>query len=354
MVATKSLLVPLVAVCLLLPGADSLNADLIAEGRQKTPHDFYVRGNACFHAGDYGKAVAAFREAVKLEPGYYFARVNLGVSLARMQRYEEAIRLFTQCIEEDRGPGADRFAFCFNRALARKGAGEMVAAQRDLVAMGKLDPARAKALQNSRQYILMDDAYVQERNEGDRDRFFRQHKASITEGKIVVRKVAGAGKNTEEYEAVGLIAGTVEEVSGVLADYEKYSEFMPNVKKMTIRHSADGVDIVDWQLSLPMGYVKRYRLKCWVKREDDRIQRFWKKVPWRGLAADETIVDTYGQWTLEPFPGQTNQVLAYYRVYTDPGRVPLGTGWIVDILSRNSVPNIIRSTGKRVRGLFYQ
>ncbi|MHC4519125.1 MAG: tetratricopeptide repeat protein [Planctomycetota bacterium] len=351
---TKSLLLPLVTVYLLLLVGATSGADPVAEGKQKTAYDFYVRGSAAFHNGDYDQAIAAFRESVKLEPGYYFAQINLGVSLAKTRRFEEAIRVFTRCIEEKRGPGADRFAFCFNRALARKECGETTAAQRDLVTMRKLDPARAKALRDSTRYILMDAAYVDARNEADRDRFFNQHKTAILKEKVIVRKVAGAGKNTEEYEAMGLIAGTLQEVSGVLADYEKYPEFMPNVEKTTIRHSIDGVVIVDWELSLPMGYVKKYRLKCWAKREGNRIQRFWKKLPWPGLEADETIVDTYGQWTLEPFPGQTNQVLAYYRVYTHPGRVPLGTGWIVDILSRNSVPSIIRRTRERVHDLFDQ
>jgi len=94
-------------------------------------------------------------------------------------------------------------------------------------------------------------------------------------------------------------------------------------------------------------------LKCWDKHEGNRVQRFWKKRPWPGLKPEETIVDTYGQWILEVFPGTTPRVLAYYRVYTDPGKVPLGTGWIVDFLTRQSVPDIIKRTRERVKDLFY-
>jgi uncharacterized protein YndB with AHSA1/START domain len=200
----------------------------------------------------------------------------------------------------------------------------------------------------------MDAAYVEKRNEADRNRFFRQQKASITKGKVIVRKVAGAGKKWKEYEAMGLITGTVEEVFGVLVDYEKHPEFMPHVKRTTIRHSVDGVAVVDYELSLPRGHVKKYRLKFWETYEGNRIQYSWKKLPWPGLKSDQTIVDAYGQWTLVPFPGEVNRVLAYYRVYTDPGRVPWALGWIVDFLSGKSAPNIIRKTRKRVHDLFYQ
>ena len=352
MTGTKSPLVPRVSLHLFL--LTGVIAGAAPAAGSQTAYDLYLQGNACFHEGDYGNATAAFRKSVALDPGYYFAQANLGVSLAKMQRFEEAIRIFTRCIDEQRGPGADRFTFCLNRALACCAAGQAQTAQQDRATLKQLDPARAKALRNSQRYILMDPAYTESRNQTDRDRFLAQHKTAIEQGKVIVRRVAGAGKNTEEYEALGLIAGTLEEVSGVLADYEQYPEFMPNVKEMTVTRCDDDVATVDWELALPMGYVKKYRLRCWTKREGDCVHRGWKKLPWPGLKPDETIVDTYGQWILEPFPGQTPQVLAYYRVYTDPGRVPLGTGWIVEIMSQRSVPDIIHKTRQRVQDLYYR
>lgn len=65
----------------------------------------------------------------------------------------------------------------------------------------------------------------------------------------------------------------------------------------------------------------------------------------------EAIVDTYGQWILEMVPGQDDQVLAYYRVYTDPGHIPWGAGWIVEGLTKSSVPDIIKKTRERMRDL---
>jgi len=189
------------------------------------------------------------------------------------------------------------------------------------------------------------------RNEADKNRLFEKSEKSIAGGKVVVRKIVDSGKNAEEYEAIGLIEGTPTDVFGVLTDYQSYPKFMPNVNQIRISGSTDKEVIVDYELLLPMGFVKKYRLKFWSKTEKNKIQLFWKKVPWPGLKPKETIIDTYGQWILEDFPEKDNHVLAYYRVYTDPGNVPLGTGWIVDILTKESIPNIIKATRSRVKSI---
>ncbi|UCD48654.1 MAG: hypothetical protein JSW27_14105 [Phycisphaerales bacterium] len=333
--------------------AASGGAGIAESGDRRTAYELYLSGNVLCHNGDYRGAVSVFRQSIVLDTDYCYGHANLGVALAKLQRFQEAIDAFTFCIDGKYGSGADRFVFHFNRALALLENGQLEAAQRDQTILRQLDPARAEKSGDTHDYILMDTAYVEARNELAKNRLFEEHRASITRGKIIVRRVPGAGKNTEEVEAMGLIGGTLDEVSGVLADYAKYSEFMPNVKKVIIKSSNNGVVVVDWQLKLPMGYVKKYRLKCWAKDEGNRVQHFWKKLPWPGLKPKETIVDTYGQWILEVFPGHTPKVLAYYRVYTDPGKIPLGTGWIVDFLSEQSVSNIIKCTRQRVKDLFY-
>jgi hypothetical protein len=47
-------------------------------------------------------------------------------------------------------------------------------------------------------------------------------------------------------------------------------------------------------------------------------------------------------------------VLAWYHVYTDPGKIPTGFGWIVNILTKGSMPDILRNTDKRVKSLYYK
>ena len=206
-----------------------------------------------------------------------------------------------------------------------------------------------KCLLQGAKQNFMDTHHLQSRYATDKDKLFQKHKASIARGKIIVRKISGHQKNAEEYEAIGLIEGTLREVSGVLTDYASYPEFMPNVKEISIRDSADEGFVVDHKLGLPMGIVKKYRLKYWAKSEANSVQLFWKKRPWPELKPSQTIVDTYGQWILEDLSGANDQVLAYYRVYTDPGKVPLGTGWIVDLLTKESIPNMFKGTRRRVK-----
>lgn len=314
-----------------------------------TAYDFYLNGNRFYHSGKYTEAISAFKKSIQLDPDYYYARVNLGAAMAQIRDFKQAVQQFTFCINEKWGSQGDRFVFYFNRGLAGKASGQTTSVQKDWETLKKLDPARTAKLRNAKDYIFMDTLYSQNRNATDKGRLFQEHKTSIVKGKIIVRKIAGHAKNAEEYEAMGLIEGTLKEVSGVLTDYRSYPEFMPNVKEISIKSVTEEGLVVDHKLGLPMGVVKKYRLRLWTKSEANRIQLFWKKLPRPELKPKETVVDTYGQWILEVFPGEHNQVLAYYRVYTDPGKVPLGTGWIVDILTKQSIPNIIKKTRHRVK-----
>ncbi|MHC4121641.1 MAG: hypothetical protein ACYSWO_29560, partial [Planctomycetota bacterium] len=89
------------------------------------------------------------------------------------------------------------------------------------------------------------------------------------------------------------------------------------------------------------------------KTEEGRTQMFWKKLPWPEIKAKQTVVDTYGQWILEDFPAKEGHVLAYYRVYTDIGKVPLGTRWIVDALTSESIEDIFKGTRRRIRDIYH-
>ncbi len=317
---------------------------------QKTAFDCCLSGNAYYHGGQYDQAIAAFRESVQLDPDCYYAHINLGVALTKSQKFTEAIEAFTLCINKKWGSPTDRCVFYFNRALASEAVQDTKSAQKDRATMSKLDSVWISELANSKDYIFMDANYCERRNEADKNRLFDKHKTSIAKGQTIVRKIAHAGKNAEEYEALGFIEGTLEEAAAVLTDYQSYPQFMPNVSEIKIVSSTQDATIVDYKLLLPMGVVKKYRLKFWSKKEEYRFQLFWKKLPWPGLKPEETVIDTYGQWILEGASQKESPILAYYRVYTDPGNIPFGMGWIVDALTQNSIPDIIESTANRVKG----
>ncbi len=339
--------------CLLLSNIAIGNANSVDQNNLKTAFDFYLSGNKFYHDGRYDKAISAFIKSTELDPDYYYAHINLGAALARTRQFKKAIEEFTLCISKKWGSDSDRFVFYFNRALAAEAAGDKDLALNDQATLGELDPLRARKVKVSADYILMDVTYMERRNQADKDRLLNTYRKSITNGNVVIRQVAELEKNKQEYEAIGLIPGTLKEVSGVLADYASYPKFMPDVEEITVRISADEGTIVDHKLGLPFGFVKKYRLKFHSKNEDGRTQISWKKLPWPALKAAETVVDTYGQWIIEDFPDKDGHVLAYYRVYTDTGKIPLGTGWIVDFLTNESIEKMFKGIRRRVKDLYH-
>ena len=334
--------------CLILSNIATGDANYSDQNNLITAYDFYLSGNKFCHAGKYDQAIGAFIKSTELDPDYYYAVVNLGVALARTGQFKEAIGKFTSCINKKWGSSSDRFVFYFNRSLAAGAAGDKRLTLNDQATLEKLDPLRAGKVKEIADYILMDVNYIEKRNLTDRDRLLNTNRMAITKGKVVIHQVAELEKNKQEYEAIGLISGTLKEVSGVLEDYASYPKFMPDVEEITVRISADGRKIVDYKLGLPLGFVKKYRLKFHSKNEDGRTQISWKKLPWPGLKAEETVVDTYGQWIIEDFPDRNGKVLAYYRVYTDIGKIPLGTGWIVDVMTTDSIKKMFEGTQRRI------
>ena len=258
--------------CLILSNIATGDVNYSDQNDLITAYDFYLSGNKFCHDGKYDKAIGAFIKSVELDPDYYYARINHGVALAGTRQFKKAIQEFSLCISKKWGSGPDRFVFYFNRALAAEAAGDKDLVLSDRAALEKLDPLRAEKVKVSADYILMDVTYTERRNQADKDRLLNTHRTSITKGKVVIRQVAKLEKNKQEYEAIGLISGTLKEVSDVLTDYASYPKFMPDVEEITIRNSPDEGTIVDHKLGLPLGFVKKYRLKFHSKNEDGRRQ----------------------------------------------------------------------------------
>lgn len=181
-------------------------------------------------------------------------------------------------------------------------------------------------------------------------------KAKLMRGEIVIKEVANPGgcANGKTYDALGLIRGTVDQAFGVLADFENYPQFMPNVAAVQVKSTEGNTSVVEYKLTLPMGQVKRYRLSLTAAREEAEVYINWHKVPWPELKDSETIVDTTGFWLLRSFPERPGYLLALYQVYTDPGRIPTGFGWIVNIMTKSSMPDVVKKTNKRVESLYYK
>jgi len=126
---------------------------------------------------------------------------------------------------------------------------------------------------------------------------------------------------------------------------------MPNLDSIDISQRTNNSAVLKYHLSLPLGKTKKYRLKIDFQIKDNSAFLSWKILPWPELSLPETIKDTTGYWILKTDPKQKNSTLVLYHVYTDPGPIPFGLGWIVDILTENSIPDVMLNTRERVYSL---
>jgi hypothetical protein len=174
-------------------------------------------------------------------------------------------------------------------------------------------------------------------------------KKAISKGEIIVREVA-IGKKGRTFEAIGLVRASRGIVAQVVTDYRKYPEFMPHVSSLEIVDQRGPEAVLDYTLTLPLGKIKKYRLRISARAPADKLTVLqWQMENRPGLKPAETIADTTGYWRIED--AGEGRSLVLYHVYTDPGPVPFGLGWIVDVLSKKSVPEVLLQTRRRAEKL---
>ena len=96
-----------------------------------------------------------------------------------------------------------------------------------------------------------------------------------------------------------------------------------------------------FNITLPMNIKYRYKIKI---NKSSPIWLAWETVPWKG----NSINETWGQWYLKPYGKSNEQTLVQYQVYTDPGYIPFGFEWIIDIMTRSSLPETVKNLKKWV------
>lgn len=173
----------------------------------------------------------------------------------------------------------------------------------------------------------------------------------LAQGEIIVRDLSTDQKVGKTVEAIGLIKAGIDDVYQVLLNFEDYNEFMPNLAEVAIFKKGSNYAILNYTNELPLNKVKKYRLDMSYQKKKDEALLQWEMIKWPGLRESETINNTTGYWILKNYPDKQNHIIALYHVYSDPGPVPLGLGWIVDILTYNSAPKVVINTRARVYSL---
>lgn len=168
----------------------------------------------------------------------------------------------------------------------------------------------------------------------------------VRQGEIVVREVSSENRPGMAMEAVGRVEAPREVVVGILQEHERYPEFMPNVGRVRVVEQQGNHVVLDYTLDLPLGKAKRYRIEAVLSEPGPVVTEIrWDMLPRSDLKPKETIADTTGYWRIESISEQ--RCLVLYHVYTDPGPVPFGFGWIVDMLRKDSVPEVLASLRQR-------
>ena len=174
----------------------------------------------------------------------------------------------------------------------------------------------------------------------------KSEQAKVFSGEIVLREIK-SNREHPTFEAIGVFEANIERVYKLLGDYALHSQFMPNVTRAEVIEKTDHHLLVNYTLGLPMGQSKRYRLKITTQKSIQQARIEWQLVDWPGIKPGETIRDTQGYWLLKP--SLDDKTLALYHVYTDPGHIPFGFGWIVDYLSKESIPDVLINTRKYLK-----
>lgn len=173
-------------------------------------------------------------------------------------------------------------------------------------------------------------------------------KSMVERGEIVSRELTDNSQDGKTFEAIASFQAPYQNVYRVLTDFSRYPEFMPNISSVEVLSQNSKEAMVNFILGLPLGKVKKYRLQLHFSENESNAAISWRMIDWPEVLPKERIKDTSGYWLLEPFPGRTDSTLALYHVFTDPGKVPFGMDWIVDIISESSLPKTIQQTRERV------
>jgi hypothetical protein len=150
--------------------------------------------------------------------------------------------------------------------------------------------------------------------------------------------------------AATIMNAPMQRLCAIIQDYPQYPQFMPNTAETRVLQPNADRPQIDLTLSLPLGKTKKYRLEMEPKVSEQSCRLGWKLVP-SGLRSDETIADTVGYWQLTPLPSDRSRTVVEYQVYADPGPVPFGLGWIVDFMSRQSLPRTLEALRERAGSL---
>jgi tetratricopeptide (TPR) repeat protein len=197
------------------------------------------RALALHQAGDIDGAIRAYREYLKVHPGAFEIRSNLGAALARVGRYQEAITEYRQALDKNPANNGIRL----NLALAYYKSGQLKPAADELILVRAADGANRQVL------LLLADCYLrlgqdqkvidlltpaQARGEDDLAVDYLLGSALIRDkrpelGQILIDKILRNGDSAEARLLLGTAKMLSRDYPAALKDLEKAIELNPRL-----------------------------------------------------------------------------------------------------------------------------
>ena len=163
--------------------------------------------------------------------------------------------------------------------------------------------------------------------------------SQLENNKIVTIKTDKNFKNAEHYQVYGIVNANIEDVFKAVENFDNYHKFMPRFDSVQKIEESNNLKEYIFNIILPLNIKYKYKIKSKEHYEKSYAWLAWETIPWE----ENSITETWGQWYLTPYNGSDNQTLIQYQVYTDPGYIPFGFEWIVDIMTKKSLPKTIEN-----------
>ncbi|MGH9613370.1 MAG: tetratricopeptide repeat protein, partial [Bryobacteraceae bacterium] len=215
---------------------------------QSSADDAFRRAVQFHQAGDYEKAIQAYRECLSLDPGNFQARSNLGAALSHEGRYDEAIEQYRQALAA--APAQTAPSLHLNLALAYYKSGRIAEAAAELESQHAVIPAtnpHAKQitmlladcdlrLGRPRKVVQLLDAMA-DADPNDQARNYMLGVALIRDGQVnrgqeVIDRILKNGNSAEAHFLLGSQMFQSSDFPGAVKEFQKAIDLNPKLPSL--------------------------------------------------------------------------------------------------------------------------
>jgi serine/threonine protein kinase/tetratricopeptide (TPR) repeat protein len=187
------------------------NTTLLVQTFPQDASSFHLHGNTNLISGQYEKAIAAYREALRLDADYGLSRANLGLSLIKLNRFDEAHEVIGQGLRQqlDFGSFHNRLyliAFLRGDAAEMKRQADWFTGKKEAYQMNEFQAWAAACLGRV----------------AEADRFFAQAATQAEASGLIAEKARILGNQANLHALLGLTKRALGEARQVLALIQRH------------------------------------------------------------------------------------------------------------------------------------